>query len=152
MRPGLTEKVDRDSWKIAVTFSQKTVLRQVSLGLPCFVFSLPWEVFLRANLGILLWDILHICSKHRIRCFLIVVWIDSQFVLACYSKFEMVVGQKIWQILRRHPLWNVSILRKSILTTWKHFDPSTVPILRYCCKDRVWFVCSKPITITLILD
>ena len=62
------------------------------------------EVHLRATLGILLCDILKIYMSHRRRRVLIVVWIGSEFFLACNSKFEMVLGQKIRQILHRHPM------------------------------------------------
>ena len=88
-------------------------------GIPCFLF--PWGVHLRAPHGILLWDILKICPSNRKRRFLNVVWICSEFVLACNFKFEMVRGQKIQQILRKHLLWNASILCQS--TTLHHSDP-----------------------------
>ena len=77
-----------------------TVLRQVAFGLPCFLFS--WEVHLRATLVILLRDV----PSHRRRGFFIVVWTGSKCVLAWKSKFEIVLGQKIQQILRKHPLRN----------------------------------------------
>ena len=74
--------------------------------------SFPWNSIV---------NILKICPSHRRRRLLIVVWIGSEFVLACNSKFEM--GQKIRQILRMHPLWNASISWKSVSTTCQHSDP-----------------------------
>ena len=73
-----------------ISFS--TVLRQVALSLPCFL--LPWGVLLRSTLVILLRDILKTCPSQWRRRFLIAVLIGSEFVLACESKFEMVLGQK----------------------------------------------------------
>ena len=120
---------------VLVSFS--TVLRQVALGLSCFLF--PWGVHLRATLEILLWDILKICPSHLRRCLLVVIWIGSEFVMACNSKFEMVLGRKIRQIMRRHPLWNASILWKSISSPCQHSDPyssTNLTILLKRCKDR----------------
>ena len=86
-------------------------------GFRSVLLSFP---LMRVTLGILLWGILKVRQSHRIRRPLILVWIGSEIVLACNSKFEMVLGQKIRQILRKHPWWNVSILWKSVKTTCQH--------------------------------
>ena len=69
----------------------------LNLFLDCFspgcfrsaLLSSSLRVHLKANLGILLWEILKICPSHRRLRLLIVVWIFSEFVLACNSKFEI---------------------------------------------------------------
>ena len=83
------------------------------LSLPCIFF--PWGVHLRATLGILMWD-------HPRWRLLIIVWVGSEFILSCNSKFKMVLSQKIRQNLRMHPLWNVSILWKSVSIPCQHSD------------------------------
>ena len=87
------------------------------------LLSFPWGVHLRATLVILLGEILKTCPSHRRRRFFIAVRIGLECVLAYKSKFEMVLGQKIRQILRKHPLWIASILWKSVSTTCQHSDP-----------------------------
>ena len=75
--------------------------------------------FWRSIKGLILGqDILRICSRNLRRRFKSVFWIVLDFFLVFYPKLDMIMSQKIRQIIYRHSFWNASIFFKSELKTW----------------------------------
>lgn len=92
-----------------------TVLRQVVLGLPGFL--LPGGVHLRVTLVMLSCSILNTCPSHLRRlCVMSLVMLRLP-VFLYRSLLEILLGQNIQHIRRRHALWNTSILLISVLVT-----------------------------------
>ena len=88
--------------------SVSTVFLQVVLGLPLFL--LPAAVHLRATLGILSDDIRKTCPSHLSRRFLISRSILVLPVFWYRSLLEILLGQKMLQILRRQLLWKTRLV------------------------------------------
>ncbi len=91
-----------------------TVLRQVVLGLPGFL--LPGGVHLKAIFVMRSCSIFSTCPSHLRRLCVISLMMLQLPVFLYSSLLEILLGQKIWHIRRRHPLWNTSILLMSVLT------------------------------------
>ena len=85
-----------------------TVLRQVVFGLPGFL--LPGGVHLKATFEMRSGSILNTCPSHLRRLCVISLVMLQLPVFLYRSLLEILLGQKIWHILLRHPLWNTSIL------------------------------------------
>lgn len=98
-----------------------TVLRQVVLGLPGFL--LPGGVHLRATFVMLSCSILNTCPSHLKRLHVISLVILQLPVFLYNSLLEILLGQKVWHIRQRHPLWNTSILLMSVLITGQLSEP-----------------------------
>ena len=114
-----------------------TVLRQMVLGLPWFLFL--WVVYLRATIGILLWDILKIFSRNRRRHLLIFVWIARNLIWR---------ANLWWSWARKPDRSCVSIhceIPQSYGNPFKQLIIIPIcakaPLKRYCYKDGVWFTC-----------
>ena len=82
------------------------IFRLVALSLPSFPFS--W-VHLRATVDSSVRHLKNIFEQPEATFFNCSLNNSEKFFLACDSKFEMVLGQIIRHILRRHLLWNSSI-------------------------------------------
>ncbi len=98
-----------------------TVLRQVVLGLPGFL--LPGGVHLKAIFVMRSCSILNTCPSHLRRLCVISLMMLQLPVFLYSSLLEILLGQKIWHIRRRHPLWNTSILFMSVLTACQLSEP-----------------------------
>ena len=97
------------------------VLRQVSLGRPLFRFPFGtqrWAILDSASGGIR-----HTCPSHLYLLFL-TVWVrDFAFVLCCSSSLEILLGQKILRIFRKHLFWKVCILWAILVVSYQHSAP-----------------------------
>jgi len=135
---------------IPISFSSLVMVRlQVFLGRPCFL--LPSGVHLRAIFGVLFTFILRVCPSHlSLLCF-ISSTMSWDFDLLNSSVFETFIGQKMRQILQKHPLWNTLICFMSFCVVLQHSDPYSstglttllyglmlVPVL-YCVDFQMLF-------------
>ena len=100
--------------------SVSTVFLQVVLGLPLFL--LPAGVHVGATLGILSVDIRKTCPRHLSRRFLISRSILVHPAFWYRSLLEILLGQKMLQILRRQLLWKALTLFMSLLTILQHSE------------------------------
>ncbi len=68
-------------------------------------------------------SILSTCPSH-LRRLCVISLMMLQLPVFLYSLLlEILLGQKIWHIRRRHPLWNTSILLMSVLTARQLSEP-----------------------------
>lgn len=96
-----------------------TVLRQVFLRHPGCL--LPSGFHLEAYLGIQSSSILSTCPSHFKSIYVFgMLWL-LVFLYICF--LDILVGQKVWQILLRHLLWKTSSLLMSLLTARQPSDP-----------------------------
>jgi hypothetical protein len=102
-----------------ISFSTERL--QVSLGLPHFL--VPVGVHLNATLGMEVGCIRHTWPIH-VHLRLFISW-DSVVVLVLLysSSFEMVFGQKMRSILRRHRVWKASSLVVMAFVTFQDSAP-----------------------------
>ena len=97
------------------------VLRHVCLGLPLFL--LPSGVQCNATLGMALMSILRTCPIQVHRRLLIMKSMLSCWVMLRRFLFEMILGQNIRRILRRHEVWKVDNLWMSLSVVFQHSAP-----------------------------
>ena len=77
----------------------------------------PVGIHLNATFGMWSGDILKTWPNHLILCFWIWQLIGREFVLLYRSSLDILFGQNILHILRRHLVWNTSSLCISFLLT-----------------------------------
>ena len=65
----------------------------------------------------------HTCPSHLHLLFFTVWTRDLAFVLWCSSSFEILLGQKILRIFRKHLFWKVCILWAILVVSFQHSAP-----------------------------
>ena len=97
------------------------MVSHVSLGRPLFRF--PSGVQRMPILGGASGGIRHTCTSH-LRLLFLTVWVrDFVCVLLCSSSFEILLGQNILRIFRKHLFWKVSILWAILVVRFQHSAP-----------------------------
>ena len=106
--------------RLMSTSSFVTVLRQVVLGRPRFLF--PVGVHLMAVFGVRWFSMRRTWPTHLRRRLFISVQMLWQFVLLYRSALDMTFGQYIPQMRRRHPLWKAFSLFVSDCILLQHSE------------------------------
>ena len=110
------------------------VLLHEVFGRPLLRF--PVGVHLRATFGIESCGIRRTWPNHLNLCFCIWVLIGDEFVLLYRSSLDILFGQNMLQVLRRHLVWNTSSLFISSLETLQLCHPYSNTDMTLLLKSR----------------